>query len=65
MDGDKDDEFEIINTSDPEPINYRKLKRTWSEYFRKIYMTYIILSISISLYFYYLYKPYESMPKGE
>ena len=46
-------DFEIINSSNPDPINYRKLKITWYEYFRKMYMTFIILFISITIYVYY------------
>lgn len=48
---------EIINSSDLEPINCRQSKLTWKQYFRKKYMTTLILTISITAYVYYLYKP--------
>jgi hypothetical protein len=49
-------DFEIINSSLPERIHPRKIKQTWSGYFRKKYMSSIILSISIIIYFYYICK---------
>jgi len=49
-------EYEIINNSFPEIIHPRKMKRTWSQYFRKKYTVSVILSVSIVIYFYYIYK---------
>lgn len=51
----KDNEYEIINNSLSEKNNHRK-KATWSTYFKKIYMVSIILTISIVVYVYYIYK---------
>lgn len=44
--------LEIVNSSEP-----RQSKLTWKQYFRKKYMTTLILTISITAYVYYLYKP--------
>lgn len=49
-------EYEIINNSFPEIINPRKIRKTWCQYFRKKYTVSVILSVSIVIYFYYIYK---------
>jgi hypothetical protein len=48
-------EYEIIDSSDSPPINFRKMKLTWNEYFKKLYNISLILLISTILYFYYVY----------
>jgi len=48
-------EYEIIDNSDPPPINFRKMKLTWNEYFKKLYNISLIILISTIIYFYYVY----------
>lgn len=48
-------EYEIIDSSDSPPINFRKMKLTWNEYFKKIYNITLIILISTVIYFYYVY----------
>jgi hypothetical protein len=48
-------EYEIINSSDSPPINFRKMKLTWNEYFKKLYNISLIIVISTIVYFYYIY----------
>jgi hypothetical protein len=48
-------EYEIIDSSDSPPINFRKMKLTWNEYFKKLYNISLILLISTIIYFYYVY----------
>lgn len=50
-----DDNYEIIDRSDPAPINYRKIRLTWGEYFKKLYNISLIILISFVIYFYYIY----------
>lgn len=47
--------YEIIDRSDPAPINYRKIRLTWGEYFKKLYNVSLIILISFVIYFYYIY----------
>lgn len=48
-------EYEIIDNSDSPPINFRKIKLTWNEYFKKLYNISLIILISTVIYFYYVY----------
>lgn len=48
-------EYEIIDSSDSPPINFRKIKLTWNEYFKKLYNISLIILISTVIYFYYVY----------
>lgn len=48
-------EYDIINTSIYEPVNIRKSKLTWNEYFNKLYNITLIILISTVIYFYYVY----------
>ena len=51
-------DFEIIDECDDFDFSFNKRYRTitWKEYFRKLYSSYLILIISIIIYFYYCYK---------
>lgn len=49
-------EYEIIDSSDSPPINFRKMKLTWNEYFKKLYNISLIILISTVIYFYYVYS---------
>ena len=48
-------EYEIINASKPQPINFRNIKLTWNEYFKKIYNISLIILVSAIIYIYYIY----------
>ena len=50
-DNDDDNDFVIINND-----NLHEIKKTWKEYFRKLYTNYTIILIIIIIYFYYFYK---------
>ena len=52
-------EYEIIDSSNPIPINFRKIKLTWNEYFKKLYNITLIILISTVIYFYYVYGKNE------
>jgi len=47
--------YEIIDRSDPIPINYREIRLTWGKYFKKLYNISLIILISFVIYFYYIY----------
>lgn len=49
-------EYEIINTSNSTPINFRKIKLSWNEYFKKLYNITLIMLISTIIYIYYVYR---------
>jgi len=53
-------EYEIIDSSDTPPINFRKMKLTWNEYFKKLYNITLIILISTIIYFYYVYSKTNS-----
>lgn len=48
-------EYEIIDSSDSPPINFRKMKLTWNEYIKKLYNISLIILITTVIYFYYVY----------
>lgn len=47
--------YDIIDTSNPTPVNFRNVKLTWTEYFNKLYNISLIMLISFVIYFYYVY----------
>lgn len=47
--------YDIIDTSNPTPVNLRNIKLTWMEYFNKLYNISLIMLISFVIYFYYVY----------
>lgn len=50
-------EYEVIDTSNSIPINFRKIKLSWNEYFKKLYNITLIMLISTIIYiYYYVYR---------
>lgn len=56
-------EYELIHSSEPERVSLRGRKLTWSEYFHKKYMVFIIMCVSIVIYIYVSYRSRDDTSK--